>query len=130
MPDSLDRRSFLKTASAGLGAGLVAPALASAAPAIRLQPGAAADRVRVAIMGVNSRGAQLTRAFLNTPGAAITAICDVDTRAAARAIELVSEAGGGRPPSPTCARSSNRRTSTRWSSRRPITGTHRRPSSH
>jgi predicted dehydrogenase len=97
MPDSLDRRSFLKTASAGLGAGLVAPALASAAPAIRLQPGAAADRVRVAIMGVNSRGAQLTRAFLNTPGAAITAICDVDTRAAARAIELVSEAGGGRP---------------------------------
>ena len=41
MPHSLDRRSFLKSASAGLGAGLVVPAVASAAPAIRLQPGRA-----------------------------------------------------------------------------------------
>ena len=49
-------------------------------------------------MGVNSRGAQLTRAFLNTPGAVITAICDVDTRAAATAVAaVVAEAGGGTP---------------------------------
>ena len=93
----LDRRSFLKSASAGLGAGLVLPVAASAAPAVRLQPGAAADRVRVAIMGVNSRGAQLARAFLHTPGAAITAICDVDSRAATRAIAAVAAAGGGTP---------------------------------
>ena len=97
MPHSIDRRSFLKSASAGLGAGLVVPAVASAAPAIRLQAGPAADRVRVAIMGVNSRGAQLAKAFLNTPGAVITTICDVDTRAAARAIEMIAAAGGGTP---------------------------------
>jgi hypothetical protein len=97
MPHSLDRRSFLKSASAGLGAGLVIPAVASAAPAVRAQPGAAADRVRVALMGVNSRGGQLARAFLNTPGAAITVICDVDSRAAARAIAAVSTLGGGTP---------------------------------
>jgi predicted dehydrogenase len=97
MPLPLDRRSFLKSASAGLGAGLVVPTVASAAPAVRLQPGAAADRVRVAIMGVNSRGAQLSRAFLATPGAAITVICDVDSRAAAKAITAISAAGGGTP---------------------------------
>lgn len=97
MPHSIDRRSFLKSASAGLGAGLVVPAVASAAPAIRLQAGSAADRVRVALMGVNSRGSQLAKAFLNTPGAVITTICDVDTRAAARAIEMIAAAGGGTP---------------------------------
>jgi predicted dehydrogenase len=97
MPHSLDRRSFLKSASAGLGAGLIMPAGASAAPAVRLQPGSAADRVRVALMGVNSRGGQLARAFINTPGAAITVICDVDSRAAARAIDAVSTLGGGTP---------------------------------
>lgn len=93
----LDRRSFLKSASAGLGATLVVPAVASAAPAIRRQAGAAADRVRVAVMGVNSRGAQLSRALLNTPGAAITVVCDVDSRAAAKVVASVSAAGGGTP---------------------------------
>ncbi|HTV03432.1 MAG TPA: Gfo/Idh/MocA family oxidoreductase [Luteitalea sp.] len=93
MPLPLDRRSFLKSASATIGAGLIAPAAASAAPAVWRQAGAPSDRVRVAIMGVNSRGSQLARAFLNTPGAVITTICDVDTRAAAKAAELVGKAG-------------------------------------
>ncbi len=97
MTHSLDRRTFLKSASAGLGAGIVLPTAASAAPAIRLQPGDAADRVRVAVMGVNSRGAQLTRAFLATPGATVAAICDVDARAAARVAAFVAESGGGTP---------------------------------
>ena len=97
MPLPIDRRSFLKTASAGLGAGLTVPAVASAAPAFRFQPDSPSDRVRVAVMGVNSRGGQLTRAFLNTPGAVVTAICDVDSRAAARVAAFVSEAGGGTP---------------------------------
>jgi predicted dehydrogenase len=97
MPLPIDRRSFLKSASAVAGAGLVAPAMASAAPALRLQPGAPSDRVRVAIMGVNSRGAQLARAFLSTPGAAITAICDVDRRAADKAAAAVTAGGGAAP---------------------------------
>jgi predicted dehydrogenase len=93
MPLPLDRRSFLKSASATLGAGLIAPAAASAAPAVWRQTGAPSDRVRVAIMGVNSRGAQLARAFLNTQGAVITTICDVDSRAAAKAAATVAAAG-------------------------------------
>ncbi len=97
MRSPLDRRSFLKSASAVAGAGLVAPAVASAAPALHLQPGAASDRVRVAIMGVNSRGAQLARAFLSTPGSVITAICDVDRRAAEKTAAAVTQAGGAAP---------------------------------
>ena len=97
MPLPIDRRSFLKSASAVAGAGLVAPAMASAAPALRLQPGAPSDRVRVAIMGVNSRGAQLARAFLNTPGAAITVVCDVDRRAAEKTAAAVASGGGAAP---------------------------------
>jgi predicted dehydrogenase len=97
MPLPIDRRSFLKSASAVAGAGLVSPAMASAAPALRLQPGAPSDRVRVAIMGVNSRGAQLARAFLTTPGAAITTICDVDRRAADKAAAAVAAGGGAAP---------------------------------
>ena len=93
MPLPLDRRSFLKSASATLGAGLIAPATASAAPAVWRQAGAPSDRVRVAIMGVNSRGAQLARAFLNTQGAVVTTICDVDSRAAAKAAAAVGAAG-------------------------------------
>ena len=93
MPLPLDRRSFLKSASATLGAGLIAPATASAAPAVWRQAGAPSHRVRVAIMGVNSRGAQLARAFLNTQGAVVTTICDVDSRAAAKAAAAVGAAG-------------------------------------
>ena len=97
MPSPLDRRSFLKSASATIGAGLVVPAAASAAPALRLQPGAPSDRVRVAVMGVNSRGAQLPQAFLNTPGAVISTVCDVDSRAAAKVVAAVEKAGGAAP---------------------------------
>ncbi len=97
MRSPLDRRSFLKSASAVAGAGLVAPMAASAAPALHLQPGAPSDRVRIAIMGVNSRGNQLARAFLNTPGTAITAICDVDRRAAEKTAQVVVAGGGAAP---------------------------------
>ena len=97
MAPVVDRRSFLKSASATLGAGLIAPSAVSAAPALRLQAGAPSDRVRLAIMGVNSRGAQLAQAFLNTPGAAITVVCDVDRRASAKAITAISSGGRGTP---------------------------------
>ncbi len=55
-------------------------------------------------MGVNSRGGQLARAFLNTPGTAITAICDVDSRASARVAAMIAEAGGGTPKTSTDVR--------------------------
>jgi predicted dehydrogenase len=98
MSSAVDRRKFLKTASAALGVTAAVPtAVAGAAPAIRRQAGSPNERVRVAVMGVNSRGHQLTRAFASDQTCAVTVICDVDSRAAARARETVVEAGGPAP---------------------------------
>ncbi|MGI8671245.1 MAG: Gfo/Idh/MocA family protein [Luteitalea sp.] len=92
------RRAFLKTAAAAMGAGVATTTSpVSAAPAVRMQAGAPSDRVRIAIMGVNSRGAQLAQAFLNSPGCAITTICDVDARAGAKTAQAIAKAGGAAP---------------------------------
>jgi predicted dehydrogenase len=80
------RRTFLGTAAgAALTAGAARPAGASLAAR---QP---TNRIRVAIMGVNSRGHQLARAFAREPGAEVAAICDVDTRALAKTVAAVGE---------------------------------------
>src|SRR5690606_8341007 len=97
MARSIDRRQFLATTGAVVGASLAAPAQAAAAPAIWRRQGSPADLVRVAVMGVNSRGAQLARAFTAVPGSAITVICDVDTRAAEKCAALVAQASGTAP---------------------------------
>lgn len=97
MSRTLDRRQFLATAGAAVGAGLAAPTGAAAAPAIIRQGTAPADVVRVAIMGVNSRGAQLARAFTAVPGSVVTVICDVDRRAADKTADLVTKASGKAP---------------------------------
>lgn len=97
MSRSIDRRQFLATTSAVVGAGLAVPGQAAAAPFVRRQQGAAADRVRVALMGVNSRGAQLARAFTAIPGSVVTVICDVDTRAADKCAAQVATASGTAP---------------------------------
>ena len=99
MSSSLDRRTFLKTTTAALSAGVLpAPVAAAAlAPAVRTQPGSPSDRVRVAIMGVNSRGNQLARVFARNAGCAVTVICDVDSRAADKAAATVTAAGGAAP---------------------------------
>lgn len=93
----LDRRTFLKTTTAALGAGVLPSATAAAAPAIRTRQGSPADHVRVAVMGVNSRGNQLARVFAQSPGCAVTVVCDVDSRAAERTRETVVKAGGDAP---------------------------------
>lgn len=97
MSSPLDRRTFLKTTTAALGAGVLPAPSMAAAPAIRLQSMPPADLVRVAVMGVNSRGNQLARVFAGTPGCAVTVICDVDSRAADKAAATVTTAGGSAP---------------------------------
>lgn len=85
MTGSIDRREFVKQGSAaGLGVGL---------SGLR-RPGrrrAAADTVSVAVMGVNSRGAVLADSFAGAEGAEVVAICDVDSRAAAKCVNSVRE---------------------------------------
>ncbi len=99
MSSPLDRRTFLKTTTAALGAGVLpgATAAAGTAPAVRSQAGAPSDLVRIAIMGVNSRGNQLARVFARNAGCAVAVICDVDSRAADKTAETVTKAGGSAP---------------------------------
>ena len=81
-----DRRLFLK-AGAAIGASMVAGSAAADTPS----QGSANEAIRIAIMGVNNRGSALARGFLANPGADVVGICDVDARAADRAVKLVSD---------------------------------------
>jgi predicted dehydrogenase len=74
----LTRRTFLKTS-----------ALAAAGTAISAkswsQVSGANGTIRVAVAGLNSRGAYLVREFNEVPGVRVVALCDVDTAVLAKA---------------------------------------------
>lgn len=53
--------------------------------------------VRIAMIGVGTRGTSLLRPLLDLPGVEVTAICDIDDSAAARARQLTEAAGKGKP---------------------------------
>ena len=85
----MNRRKFLQTTGisaigwslmAGLGGTVVA----------------ANDRIVVAIVGTNSRGAALVRGFVKAPQFDVAFICDVDDNAVAKGIEAVKNAGQGK----------------------------------
>lgn len=85
-----DRRTFIKTASAGVaGATLLGAARGVAAPS---------NRLVAAVMGVNSRGGVLATSFARAEGCEVGVICDVDERAISRSIKEVSEVATGRVP--------------------------------
>ena len=85
-----NRRTFIKTASAGVaGATLLGAARGLAAPS---------NRLTAAVMGVHSRGGVLATSFARAEGCEVTHICDVDERAIARSIPEVTEANGGSVP--------------------------------
>ncbi len=84
MTDSIDRRSFIlhgSTAALGLSTlGKFSPVRG------RVQ---ANDRITAAVMGVNSRGNELAKAFART-GADVRYICDVDGRAVEKTVAEVA----------------------------------------
>ena len=90
----LSRRALLEVAAAATAAGVVRTALA-AEPA----PAAAGpnERIRVAIMGVNGRGAALARGFAADPRAEVVTLCDVDHRVAGPLAESMGKDGGRAP---------------------------------
>lgn len=57
------------------------------------------DRIRIAGIGVNSRGNALARGFANEKenGCVVTDICDVDSRAIEKCIKTVQEIAGNKP---------------------------------
>jgi predicted dehydrogenase len=88
MTRTIDRREFVKgaaatTVSLGVASGLACGSEKRSSPS---------DRVAVAVMGTNSRGAALARAFARQGDARVAFICDVEDGARAKGIEAAREA--------------------------------------
>ncbi|MGI6573883.1 MAG: Gfo/Idh/MocA family protein [Fermentimonas sp.] len=93
------RREFLKNVALGssaLSLGGVLPGFSASSYKNIL---GANERIRMAGIGVNSRGNALAKGFANEKeqGCIVTDICDVDTRAIERCIQSVAEVAGNRP---------------------------------
>jgi len=91
------RRHFIKnvvTGAAALSLGGILPGFSAKSYASIL---GANDRVRVAMMGVNSRGLALANNFSLQPNCEITYVCDVDSRAADKCIGQVEKNQKKRP---------------------------------
>src|SRR5258708_36426432 len=95
MNDSIDRRSFLKkTTAAGLGLALpnILGSLAHGqAPSVASSSKSAASKVRLAVIGTNSRGLAHVQCLAETPGAEIVYICDVEEGAWAKGMKEVGK---------------------------------------
>lgn len=92
MKNELDRRDFLKkTVSAGLGVGLGFSG--------KRTHSRSADTIRVAVMGVNSRGAVLASGFAAANDCEVAYVCDVDEIARERVVKNLTTIpdGGGEP---------------------------------
>jgi predicted dehydrogenase len=88
----VSRRSFIQTATAAtVGLGV------AGAPAI-LRAQGTGDKVVVAVMGVNGRGAQLARLFARAPNTEVGCLCEVDDKATAKGLAAVAKAGQTRVP--------------------------------
>jgi predicted dehydrogenase len=87
----MKRRQFVKSVSAtGLGlAGARSPLLALG--------GSPAEKVVVAVMGLNGRGTVLGRVFGKTANAEVAYVCDVDSQVLAKGLTAVGEAQGKAP---------------------------------
>ena len=73
---SIDRRGFLKSSGSAVAA-------MSAASYSRVK--GANDRLAVGVVGLRGRGKSHIAAFLNNPGAEVTALCDIDQAVLERA---------------------------------------------
>ncbi len=85
MAKPIDRRTFFKqTAVSGIGLGVLGHTAA-------WSTGAPSDKIVVGVMGVNGRGKVLAQSFASESNTEVAAICDVDPRAADKAIAAVCE---------------------------------------
>src|SRR5881394_2515562 len=87
----MKRRQFVKPVSAtGLG-------LAAARSPLLALGGSPAEKVVVAVMGLNGRGTVLGRVFGKTPNAEVAYVCDVDSQVLAKGLASIGEAQGKAP---------------------------------
>lgn len=92
MKNRIDRRHFIRK-SAVLGASLAAWDR-SPLVAVTASP---ANKIRVAVMGLNSRGMDHIKAFLALTDVEIAYICDVDDRAIAKGLKAIGDRQSSAP---------------------------------
>ena len=97
MSGSISRRQFAESAALSVGSATLAAAISPLAIGEEPPTRGANDKIVVGVMGVNSRGAALTSAFLAQPNVEIGAVCDVDERALTRVVKLVTDKQGRAP---------------------------------
>jgi predicted dehydrogenase len=95
---SLNRRAFLKDSA--LLAALAATRLTNDAPAgetTSAKKGSAADRLRVAVVGVHGRGMSHVAGFADRHNCLVTTVCDADSAVIGPAMRAVEKAQGQGP---------------------------------
>lgn len=88
------RRDFIKklmTGAAAVSLGSVLPGVVSARAA------GANERIRIGVIGVNSRGNALAQGFAKMKDCEVTCVCDVDSRALAKCREDIAKVCGRKP---------------------------------
>ena len=89
----MQRRDFIKnTAVAGAGLSLSGLSLSALA-----KNNSAANKIRVAVIGTNGRGLAHIEAYHTIPNVEIAYICDVETNALAKGINLAEKLNGTKP---------------------------------
>lgn len=98
---SLNRRDFLHDsgilAAAMAGAGLTGEAKAREAAAKTAAKGGAAEKLRVAVIGVRGRGMSHVHGFANRNNCVVTTVCDADSSVIGGAMKYI-EANQGQAP--------------------------------
>jgi predicted dehydrogenase len=91
------RRNFLKNlalGATGLTVGSVVPGMSAKSYKSIIGSN---EKMRVGVMGVNSRGLALTQSFAAEKNCEVTHICDVDSRASQNAVSQVAKIAGNKP---------------------------------
>ena len=91
------RREFIKNVAIGTAAVSVGGVLPSFSAKSYNNIVGANDRIRMAAIGVNSRGNVLATGFAKETGCEVSHICDVDNRAMAKTISNVEKTAGNKP---------------------------------
>jgi predicted dehydrogenase len=92
-----NRRDFLKKSIAGSALLTIGGVLPGFSPKSYARILGANEKVRVGMMGVNSRGLALSSNYALQPNCEVVSISDVDTRAAEKAIATVSDITKSKP---------------------------------
>ena len=85
--ESTGRRSFLKTAALAASSAAATRFL----PSVWGQPVGANGDIRIAVIGLNQKGAAHVRHLLQLSGARIVALCDVDPKILAREVDILKQ---------------------------------------